>query len=262
MYVAARQATGDAAALERARGLLTHVFDRWLDEEMGGGIWYSDRKTEKALYQVAVVLTALRVDKLSGNHAFQARAMSCYDWIESHLLRTEGLYWCSYRGDGPVGANRPNDIHEGGSVVFLGGNMGMAALHAFLYRETHDEKYLRRALRTVEAVNGHLTHEGILLNDRDAWTNGFFALDWARDVLTLPEVSPASREILRATAESIAHKARTADGYYGASWSGPAEGPDSRWFVKGSKPQQITTSANSVSMILAAALAKESETRR
>lgn len=256
MYLAAYRTTGDHDALERARGLLNHVFERWLDNELGGGIWYSDRKTEKALYQVAVVLSALRVDELSGNHAFRERAMVCYTWMETHLLRQDGLYWCSYNQDGPVGAKRPGDIKEGGSVVFLGGNMGMAALHAFLYRKMKDDSYLRRALRTVEAVGDHLTREGILLNDRDAWTNGFFAADWATDVLTLPGVSPAAQEILRATARSIAQYARTADGYYGGSWSGPAEGAESRWFAKGSKPQQITTSANSVCMILAAAMAE------
>ena len=80
-----------------------------------------------------------------------------------------------------------------------------------------------------------------------------FAGDWAREVLTLPGIDPKHRAVLRATADSIFHTARTADGFYGGSWSGPAEGPASRWFVKDSKPQQIMTSANTVNMLIAAA---------
>jgi len=95
--------------------------------------------------------------------------------------------------------------------------------------------------------------KGVLLNDRDAWTNGLFAGDWVRDVLTLPGIGAKHAAVLRATADSIRRNARTPEGFYGGSWSGPAEGPESVWFAKGSKPQQIMTSANSVNLLLAAA---------
>jgi hypothetical protein len=59
------------------------------------------------------------------------------------------------------------------------------------------------------------------------------------------------------TADSIYRRARTAEGYYGGSWSGPAEGPGSHWAMVGSRPQQITTSASAVNVIAAAALAEQ-----
>ena len=132
--------------------------------------------------------------------------------------------------------------------------MGMGVVHARFYRTTGEEKYRQRAIRTAEALTKHLTNaEGVFINDRDAWVNGTFASDWAREVLSLPGVDRQHKAVLQKTADSIYTKARTADGYYGASWSGLAGGTDSAWFRIGSRPQQIMTSASSVDMIVGAA---------
>jgi hypothetical protein len=242
--------TGDPDALADAHALVTSAFDRWQDEQLGGGLWYSNERKHKSLYQVGLVLAALDLD----DAALRARALSCYDWMETHLLRPDGLYWCDCGADGPVGANRPNDIHEAGSVTFLAGNMGMGVLHARRYRATHDDTYLKRAQRTADAVLAHLTDgHGVLLDERDAWANGTFAGEWAREVLTLPGMSEAHRDLLRDTAAAIAARARTADGYYGGCWNGPADGPASVWSRGGSRPGQLMTSANAVNVVVAAA---------
>ena len=123
------------------------------------------------------------------------------------------------------------------------------------HRFTGEKVYLDRAIRTAGAIARKLTAGGVYVKDRDAWTNGTFAGDWAQDVLSLPGVEDRHKELLLRTADSIYRKARTSQGYYGGSWSGPAEGPGSPWCMKGSRPQQITTSASSVNVIAAAALA-------
>jgi predicted alpha-1,6-mannanase (GH76 family) len=254
MYLAAYRAGGDRDPLERARGLVNNAFDRWLDHELGGGMWYSDAHSTKSLYQVAIVTAALDLWEVTGDQADHDRALQCYTWVEQHLLRDDGLYWCEYDRAGPVGANRPNDIHEAASVVYLGGNMAMGVLHARLYRLTREDKYRLRAVRTADALlSGLTTDKGIYINDRDAWTDGVFAGDWAREVLCLPGIAPKHLAALRATADSIYQNARTPDGCYGGSWSGPPDGAGSRWFAKKSQPAQIMTSANSVAIILAAA---------
>ena len=254
MLVAAHRVTGDRDALDRARGLVNNAFNRWQDDQLGGGMWYRDDHRAKSLYQVALVLAALRVWELTGDRACHDRALGCYQWMEAHLLRPDGLYWCDFERSGPVGKERPNDIREGDSVVFLGGNMAMGVLHARLYRLTGDDSFRVRAVRTAEAILSRLgTDKGIYLNDRDAWSNGVFAGDWAREVLTLPGMDVKHAAVLQATADSIFRHARTADGFYGGSWSGPPEGSASRWFAGNSKPQQIMTSANSVNVIVAAA---------
>ena len=90
------------------------------------------------------------------------------------------------------------------------------------------------------------------MDDRDAWTNGVFAGDWAREVLSLPGAGSELRMALRKTADSIFAKARTQAGFFGGSWSGPAEGEGSVWWKKKSLPEQIMTSASAVNMIVAA----------
>ena len=254
MYLAAYRVTEDADALNRARGLVNAAFARWMDDQLGGGMWYRDKRDQKSLYQVAIVLAALRLHRITGDYSFHERAVKCYAWMEEHLLRDDGLYWADLEAAGPKGKNRPNDIHEAGSVVFLGGNMAMGVIHAWLFRATDDDKFRQRALRTADALLKRLTTaEGVFINDRDAWANGTFAGDWAREVLSLPGIGSEHRAALRKTADSIFTRARTPDGYYGGSWSGPAEGDGSAWFRKKSMPQQIMTSANSVNMIVAAA---------
>ena len=91
------------------------------------------------------------------------------------------------------------------------------------------------------------------MNDRDAWTEGTFAGDWAREVLSLPGITARHLTLLRTTADSIYTNART-NGFYGGSWSGPATGGGSLWWAIGSTPEQITTSSSSGNMIIAAAV--------
>jgi predicted alpha-1,6-mannanase (GH76 family) len=252
IYLTLYRHTRDPYALDRARGLISRAFVRWLDGELGGGMWYSNERKHKSLYQVGLIHSALQWEAVSGDKQFHDQALGCYDWIESRLLRSDGLYWCDIGREGPAGQSRPDDIHEAGSVVFLGGNMAMGVLHAWLYRATEDKKYLQRAVRTADAIAAKLVKEGVYLNDRDAWANGTFAADWADGVLVLPGIDRKHRDLLLRTADSIFQRARTPDGYYGGSWSGPAQGPGSTWCMKGSRPQQIMTSASSAMVIMAA----------
>ena len=228
--------------------------NRWLDDQVGGGMWYSDARQAKSLYQVGIVLAALEVYELTKEQPYLDRALACYAWMEEHLLRPDGLYWCDYSAAGPVGAERPDDIHEAGSVTFLAGNMGMGVAHARLHRITNEEEYRKTAVRTADAILAGLTDgKSVLLDDRDAWRNGTFAGEWAREVLPLPGIAQQHQDLLRGTARAIYVRARTPDGHYGGSWNGPPDGPGSRWSSAGSRPQQIMTSANAANMIVGAA---------
>ena len=131
--------------------------------------------------------------------------------------------------------------------------MGMGVIHSLLFQLTGNDIYRERALRTARSLRcGPLaTADGVLINDRDAWTDGTFAGEWAREVLKLPGITPGDKELLHKTAHSIFINARTADGNYAAGWSGPAQ--RSGWEKSDKTPQEImTTSASSANMIVAA----------
>ena len=107
--------------------------------------------------------------------------------------------------------------------------------------------------KTNEGILKYYVIDGVLLNDRDAWTNGTFAAFYATEVLSLPDTDEVT-QLLKDTAVSIITKDRTADGYYGGSWQGNAEG--GVWASGGSKPLQTMTSGTTVQIIVAAALAE------
>jgi hypothetical protein len=254
MYLAAYQSTGDAYALDRVKSIVTNAFGRWQDNS-GGGMWYNDAHQIKSLYQVAIVLSSLKIYELTGEQYFYDHAFACYSWMETNLLRSDGLYWCDYDSSGPVGQDRFDQIAETNSVVSLGGAWAMGILHSRLYQMTDNDSYRSRAIRTANGIFNKLaTAQGVCINDRDAWTQGVFAADWVREVLVLPGIESKHWMVLWTTADSIYKNARTTNGYYGGSWSGPAEGPGSAWWVAGSRPEQIMTSSSSVNMIAAAAI--------
>jgi hypothetical protein len=266
-YVIAFQQTGDRDALTAAMGLLEQMRGRWFDEALGGGLWYNDRRQVKSLYGVAYIYGALGVYQATHDQHYMDLALAEYHWIEDHLRRADNLYWCDFsagppddpdRPPGIVGAKRPNDIHTAGSVTYLGGNLGMAACQAWLYQLTGEDAWRVAALRTTIAIDEHLCDSaGRFINDRDAFTNGFFVSAWARRVAGLHGSEPALED-LRRTAQAIALRRTGSDykpvygpggaGFYPADWDGAA-----RWESKESLANMLHVCGTSVSFLTAAA---------
>jgi hypothetical protein len=267
-YAIAFQQTGDADALDDARGLIRKIHDRWHDDQLGGGLWYNDERKVKSLYGAAFAYAGLALYEASGELSFREFAMAEYDWIEAHLKRPDDLYWCESSAGpptdprnpaGPIGQNRPGQIQEASSVVYLGGNMAMGACHAFLYQMTGSAPYRQAALRTATALRERaVDRAGRYINDRDAFTNGVFGSIWARRVLTLPGSDERDRTILSATAKAIVAARTTAGyvpaygpagaGFYPADWNG-----GSVWESKGSLANMLHVSASSVGLVVGAA---------
>jgi predicted alpha-1,6-mannanase (GH76 family) len=254
LYLTFYHYTRDPFALKCARELVQSAFDRWMDTSYGGGMWYNDQKRIKSLYQTGIILAAMKISRLTHDPSLYRSALSCYEWVENHLLRSDGLYWCDYGEDGPIGKRRPDDIHQAESVTFLGGDMAMGVIQSLLYRITDENRYRQEALRTVRAIAVHLTKRNILLDDRDAWTNASFAGEWVSNVLFLNGIRRSDRDMIMRTAKSIFLHDRTPEGYYGGCWDGPPDGFNSAWSRNGSLPQQLMTSADSVNILAAAAL--------
>ena len=241
--------TEDMWFVERAINLLDDAYARWHDNQLGGGLWYKDGDTAKSLYEVGIALSWLRIWEITGEQRFWDLALESYNWMHDYLGREDGIYAISISSAGQASGR----ISEAGSCSFLAGNMGMASLHAKLYSITGEQKYLDRVYATNAGIVKNYDINGILLNDRDAWTNGTFATFYASWVLSLPNTEEM-QTLLKNTATSIVKNARTADGYYGGSWQGPADGPASIWASNGSVALQTMTSGTSVSIVVAAAM--------
>lgn len=254
LYLVCYEYSGDPDALARATGMVRKTYEHYGDDALGGGLWYNNERAYKSLYEVALLLDTWQIIKYTPDEELKTKLWDNYEWMESSLLRSDQAYWCEVNANGPVGKERPNDIREAGSVSFLGGNMGMAVLHARMYRDTGDKKYLDRAVRTAKAISKVFNNDGRYLCDRDAWVNGTFMQYYAVEVLTLPGIPEECIDRAFKTAASIFKNARTSDGYYGGCWNGPADGPGSRWSMIGSRPQQTMTSGSTVNVLMGAAL--------
>lgn len=252
LYLCFYSVTQDAWFIDRTIGLLDNVNLRWYDEDLNG-LLYKDNVDFMSLYEVGIAWSWLRLWEITGEQRFYDLALRSYEGMHDRLGadRDDGLYYCEANKNWPRGEK--DGIHEAGSTSFLTGNMGMAALSAKFYRLTGEQEYLERVYKTNEGLLRYYNNDGVLLNDRDAWTNGTFAAFYASEVLNLPDTEQM-QALLKSSAESIVTNARTEEGYYGGSWSGPAEGSGSVWYMGGSVPEQSMTTGASVLIVTAAAI--------
>lgn len=255
LFISIYYITGDTWFTDRATILLDNAYQRWYDETTGGGLWYKDEYDRKSLYEAGIALSWFNLWEITGEQRFYDLAVASYEWMQSALGREDGLYFCECNEGGPIGEANPGRITEGSSCSFLAGNMAMASMSARMYKLTGEQKYLDRVYKTNEGILQYYNTNGVLLNDRDAWTNGSFATFYALDVLSLPDTDEV-RELVYNTAYSILTNDRTADGYYGGTWQGPAEGGSSVWHSGGSVAIQAMTSGTTVHIVVAAALAE------
>jgi len=81
MYLNNHRSTGNATALDAAKGIFTNSMNRWLDDTWGGGLWYTDERVQKAVYQASHILAGLRIWDATGESYYRDRALSMYDWV-------------------------------------------------------------------------------------------------------------------------------------------------------------------------------------
>lgn len=277
------RATGDQHALKLAGDVVRNSYEYWKDGEVANGLWYriDDGKPAdniKSLYSTGLVLTALEYHEATkgtdlADPDLYTDTIALYNWIEKYLRRdgiktygdmvveaNDNLYFCDFvekgsdsRPYGPAGGNQQGGIGEAGSCSALFGNMGMAAVNAKLFAMTGEAQYRDKALDTANSLATSIYGtSGVLLNDRDAWTNATFVRYWVKDVLTLDGIEPKNMDLIKNTGLSIALKCRTEEGFYRAEWSGGL-----KWSGGETKPEQIMTTATSIHMICAGALAEK-----
>ena len=260
-----------------------------------------------SVIETSLALAALSVYSAAGNKAFLNYAAGTWSWQHHYLATTPanehgltrpapGLMYCELDLAPRTKDGRPNPhylqpVHDnwgipqqGLSAEYSGGTMAMAVLSHRLYAATRNPIYSTETAGLVAAMaapNGFVTASGLLLNDRDPWTDGYWAPAFAAEVLA-PSASPAADrldEALRATALNIVAQ-RTPHGYYGGNWSGPPGGIAARNALgfstyeaqaasaNGGKgggqatPEQIMTSSSSASLVQAAVIVDAHPARR
>lgn len=252
-----------------AKRMVDTAAARWMDNGLGGGMWYEDTRTWKSLYQVAIVLACLDIYEITKEDKYLLIALECYNWMEAMLKWKNGLYWTDLHISGTPGQHYSPELNEqtavigeAGSPSFLGGNMAMMAIHAILYKKVGLDVYRERAEHTGCGLLERYIIDGCFINDRDAWTDTTFLGEWVREYASLPGYNEELCKALIRTAFSVAENARTSDGHYSAAWRGPTDDSKHRWGQIGSVSRQITTSATSANWLMCALQLSKTEVEK
>ncbi|MCL2884039.1 MAG: glycoside hydrolase family 76 protein [Oscillospiraceae bacterium] len=300
-YMETYRITGDTRARDDALKLINGTYDYFKDGDTVNGLWYPSVATGqnyKSIYATGIVTASLMflLDAQKSDPNWQTtyaelyqNALNTYNWMEANMLRggnysvtsqhgavtqyncADNLYWCDYNVNrpgvgektGPDGGTNAGGITESQSVSALLGNQGMAVCHALFYQLTGDATYRDRAVRTAAAItDSHFyNRNGVLLNDRDGWSDATYFSFYIRDVLTLPGIRDTDKQIMLTTAQSAAQNCRVqTDGkwYYKAEWSGGTawedNGIQNNGKPVGTRPEQIMTSADTANAIIAGQL--------
>jgi len=280
-FLLAYKLNGDTTALSYCHDLIKKSYDYWQDGSTANGLWYSyptdvDHVVVKSIYSVGFIVCELEYYNITKgtdkeDKELHERTLNLYEWIEKNLRRDgprewmgktynfeDNLYFCSFVDNKDTGEYHPdryltntNEINQAGSWTSLFGNTGMCVVNKRLYDMTGEQKYLDKAISTANAlVATDYNNGGIILNDRDAWTNSAFLGYFVREVMPLEGIDPELSRMFMKTAVAIMKNAYYEGGFYGADWDGSG-----KWLKNdeaGEHTTWIATNATTSHVIFAA----------
>lgn len=280
--VQVNDATGDPMALADAQNLLASMRSYFADpNDSGCGLLYAttsedpNRQKQSWIGEALTARSAVYLYEKTGEAQFLTYAEGVWNWIHDCAKHPTGIFFvgadlnptdpCYKKGlqcDDPHGF-----IQRGASVAYIGGAMAVCSLSARLYQKTGRQAYLDDIKHVLSAMLSPSTflRQGsnvglggtVLVDDRDGWSDGIYAQNFVYDALSLAGVDPHNtfKPVFINTAKSIINQ-RTADGYYGADWSGPEAlwyDPNTKtWAQQGLKNQNaaVTATASIMGMTL------------
>lgn len=286
--MAIHRMTDEEKPLTLAARTILNSYEYWKDESLRHGVWYrlgnngtaEKYDWSKSGYCAGLILTALEFHEITqGSYLavpeLYSDTLILYNWVENHLRRDgrktfgivksdvvtqadDKLYYLDYTDNKITGTFQPRGlaekigIGEAGSSSALFFNTAMAVINIKLFGLSNEKICHTKAIETTNALkNSSYNNNGVLLNDRDAWTNAAFIGYFVNEVLTQEAVDEQVIALIRNTAISIAQNCRTEEGFYAAEWSG-----GDVWSTGNSPASMIMTTATTVHMIYAAALAE------
>lgn len=133
---------GDAAYLEKAKGLAEYLYSGW-DEEIGGGIWWKEglKEDKNGFTNSPVVILSVWLYEKTGEGAYLDWAKKIYAWVRDYLRTENGLIADSI--DTAFAVNRTFFTYTTGTAI------GAATE---LYRVTGEQRYLDDAVTSAAAA--------------------------------------------------------------------------------------------------------------
>lgn len=204
--------TGDERYLRKSKASFDFVYDRFTDDKLGGGVyWTSERTSKNSCVNSPTVIAAARLALLLKEPAYLEKAKRVYAWQKQTLTDGTGKVF-----DG-IGANQR--VNRGSLTYNQGTFLGAALL---LYQQTKDQTYLDDAVKTAEWTKAHLcvTDQRILKSEGQG-DGGAFKGIFVR-YLKLLIVDGGRTEFLpwmQANADAAWRHRRVDDNLMGPDWS-------------------------------------------
>ncbi len=213
--VRAHHITGQQRYLTKAKAEFDRLYEREVDDELGGGMWWKSdsHRSKNACVNGPAVITAMELAFALKDDAYAEKARKLYTWERTNLF------------DPNTGAVNDN-LNRRGRVTrwrftYNQGTFIGAALR--LYRHTGQEQYLNDAIRAGKYMREHLvTPDGILKSEGQG-DGGTFKLIGVRYMVELAQTTKDQNlfDWLNKNAETAWTNRRTSDNIMGYDWSGP-----------------------------------------
>jgi predicted alpha-1,6-mannanase (GH76 family) len=212
--------TSNERYLTKAKESFDFVYDNFLDDKYGGGLyWINERTSKNTCLNAPAVIAAVRLSVLLKDPSYLEKAKSLFAWQKKTLTDGTGKIFDSIGRDK---AGNDNHVAKFSLTYNQGTYIGAAVL---LYQQTNDQTYLEDAIKTAQWTKDHLcrTDERIL-QPEGSGDGGAFKGIFVRYMKLL--IEECNREEFRpwmVTNANAAWKNKRGNLYlFGEDWSQPA----------------------------------------
>ncbi|MGV3530771.1 MAG: glycoside hydrolase family 76 protein [Chthoniobacteraceae bacterium] len=199
--------TLDPVYLTRARETLDYV-KQGEDAVAGGGIYFKENSftSKDTISTLQAARGAAMLYLTTGESGFLTDATRLLDWSESHVQRTDGIYYQRWA----IGTNQPTGVE-----LINAAGIGIS-LNIELYRGTGESHFLAEAQRiAARSLNRYFDSTTGRINDEGYWA---FELVDGLNELYLEDGNPLWLDHVHGALSWLHEKKRDPHGHYGLYW--------------------------------------------
>ena len=215
--------TNNPRYLTKAKESFDFVYNNFLDDKYGGGLyWINERTSKNTCLNAPTVIAAVRLSTLLNDPTYLDKAKSLYAWQKKTL--TDGIGKI-YDSIGPGKDGSDNHLAKFSLTYNQGTYIGAAVL---LYQQTGDQAYLDDAIKTAQWTKDNLCRtDDRILQSEGQGDGGAFKGIFVRYMKLL--IEEAGREEFRPWMETNANTAWSHRhdrlNLIGDDWTKPAPRP-------------------------------------
>ncbi|MBN1125096.1 MAG: glycoside hydrolase family 76 protein [Sedimentisphaerales bacterium] len=211
--------TSDERYLNKAKSSFDYVHDNFLDDTLGGGIyWINERTSKNSCINSPAVIAAARLSVLLKDASYLEKAKSLYEWQKKTLTDGNGKVYDSIRYSQ---ARQTSRVRRFSLTYNQGTFIGAAVL---LYQQTGDRTYLDDAIKAAEWTKANLcVTDRHILKSEGQGDGGAFKGIFVRYMKRLTNECGRTEFLpwMKANADSAWQNRRKTDNLIGPDWTVP-----------------------------------------